>query len=80
VRCAFALCPEPATERVMHPMRPESRTLVCERHARRARAVAGDKIKCPPVNVDAGRPHAVLVTVRMAGEKVTPRPASPIQG
>lgn len=50
MRCAFALCGEPATERVRHPMRPESRTLVCERHARRARAVAGDKIKCPPVN------------------------------
>jgi len=59
VRCAVVRCTARATEWVRHPLRAEPRTSVCERHARRARAVAGDELKCPPVN-SRGRRGTVI--------------------
>lgn len=40
-RCALVACGEGAVVRVRHPYRPESVTVLCERHARRAGSVGG---------------------------------------
>ena len=48
--CDLEACAEPATDAIWHPLQRENRTELCERHARRARAVAGDELKCPPAN------------------------------